>query len=570
MPQLQFKGKQFVQNYHFTVPYRVLKPVPSKSFPKGRASLDDNLIIHGDNLAALKALLPKYAGQIKCIYIDPPYNTGNEHWIYSDNVNSPMMKEWLGKEVGRDDLARHDKWLCMMMPRLKLLRELLRDDGVIFVSIDDNEAHHLKMLMDEIFGEENFITKFVWEKTQHFGRQSKNYYSNCEYILAYAKELYAKELKELLVEKIKTEFEDAPLYNASNKENKLVFPAGTVIFNLKDGIYSKTSDKKYKLLDKVIVENGTNKNDLILSFRSRWSQKTINKEIEKGAKFWIKSENFAIRVIYGSDKSFKDSPKQIIFTNKNNPFVARDRFDNYVGTTEEGTSELEEIFGIKGIFDYPKPSSLIKYLLSLYFNEKEEKHDNDFIVLDSFAGTGTTGHAVLALNKEDGGNRKFILVEMEDYADRITAERMRRVIKGVPTAKDENLKNGLGGSFTFVELGEAIDNEGILSGKRLPSFIDMARYVFYTATGKNINEKKIKESTGFIGETEEYEVYLLYKPDLEWLKTTALDLEKAKKIAGKKGGKKKLVFAPAKYLDEEALKELNIEFAQLPFGIYRR
>jgi adenine-specific DNA-methyltransferase len=322
------------------------------------------------------------------------------------------MKEWLGKEVGRDDLTRHDKWLCMMMPRLKLLRELLRDDGVIFVSIDDNEVHHLKMLMDEIFGENNFITKFVWEKTQHFGRQSKNYYSNCEYILAYAKELYTKELKELLVEKIKTEFEDAPLYNASNKENKLVFPAGTVIFNLKDGIYSQTSDKKYKLLNKVIVENGINKNDLILSFRSRWSQKTINEEIKKGAKFWIKSENFAIRVIYGSDKSFKDSPKQIIFTNKNNPFVARDRFDNYVGTTEEGTAELEEIFGIKGIFDYPKPSSLIKYLLSLYFNEKEGKHDNNFIVLDSFAGTGTTAHAVLALNKEDGGNRKFILVEM--------------------------------------------------------------------------------------------------------------------------------------------------------------
>jgi len=274
MPQLQFKGKQFVQNYHFTVPYRVLKSVASKSFPKGRASLDDNLIIHGDNLAALKALLPKYAGQIKCIYIDPPYNTRNGHWVYNDNVNSPMMREWLGKEVGIDDLTRHDKWLCMMMPRLKLLRELLRDDGVIFVSIDDNEVHHLKMLMDEIFGENNFITKFVWEKTQHFGRQSKNYYSNCEYILVYARELYTKELiKELLVEKIKTEFEDAPLYNASNKENKLVFPTGKVIFNLKDGIYSKTSDKKYKLLNKVIVENGINKNDLILSFRSRWSQK---------------------------------------------------------------------------------------------------------------------------------------------------------------------------------------------------------------------------------------------------------------------------------------------------------
>jgi len=237
--------------------------------------------------------------------------------------------------------------------------------------------------------------------------------------------------------------------------------------------------------------------------------------------------------------------------------------DERFGRTRTGKTELKSIFGGSIIFEHPKPSRLIKHLLAI-------STEQDDIILDSFAGSGTTAHAVLALNKEDGGNRKFILVEMEDYADRITAERMRRVIKGVPTAKDENLKNGLGGSFTFVELGEAIDNEGILSGKRLPSFVDMARYVFYTATGKNINEKKIKESTGFIGETEEYEVYLLYKPNLEWLKTTALDLEKAKKIAGKKRSKKKLVFAPAKYLDEEALKELNIEFAQLPFGIYRR
>ena len=121
------------------------------------------MIIHGDNLHALKALMPRYAGKVNCIYIDPPYNTGNEKWIYNDNVNSPMMKEWLkGKSsVDGEDMERHDKWLCMMWPRLQLLRELLAEDGVIFISIDDNEQHRLRMVMDEIFGEENYEICYI-------------------------------------------------------------------------------------------------------------------------------------------------------------------------------------------------------------------------------------------------------------------------------------------------------------------------------------------------------------------------------------------------------------------------
>ena len=165
MATVHFKGKSYVQNHHLTLKYHHLVPNPAASLTD-RISLHDNLIIHGDNLLALKALLPTYAGKVKCIYIDPPYNTGNEGWIYNDNVNSPMMQEWLkaNSPVDKEDLARHDKWLCMMMPRLKLLRELLRDDGVIFISIDDNEVHHLRMLMDEIFGEENFVATVIWQK----------------------------------------------------------------------------------------------------------------------------------------------------------------------------------------------------------------------------------------------------------------------------------------------------------------------------------------------------------------------------------------------------------------------
>lgn len=161
MPHLQFKGKILVDNHHLSVPFHELVPVREKGLSK-KASLHDNFIIHGDNLAALKSLLPFYRGKVRCIYIDPPYNTGNEGWAYNDNVNSPLIQDWLGKVVDRDDLTKHDKWLCMMMPRLKLLRELLREDGVIFVSIDNNEVHHLRCLMDEVFGEENFLASIVW------------------------------------------------------------------------------------------------------------------------------------------------------------------------------------------------------------------------------------------------------------------------------------------------------------------------------------------------------------------------------------------------------------------------
>ncbi|MYB37029.1 MAG: site-specific DNA-methyltransferase [Gammaproteobacteria bacterium] len=161
MTTLSFKGRAFVENHHLAVPFHELEPVRAKGLAE-KVSLHDNLVVHGDNLAALKALLPTYHGKVKCIVIDPPYNTGKEAWAYNDKVNSPMMKNWLGKVVDREDLTRHDKWCCMMLPRLKLLRELLREDGVVFVSGDDNELHRLRCLMDEVFGEDNFVGTVVW------------------------------------------------------------------------------------------------------------------------------------------------------------------------------------------------------------------------------------------------------------------------------------------------------------------------------------------------------------------------------------------------------------------------
>jgi adenine specific DNA methylase Mod len=165
VPIIQFKGKTAVESYHRVVPHHTLEIDAKLSLAK-KPALDGNLIIEGDNLIALKSLLPTHAGRIKCIYIDPPYNTGNEGWIYNDNLTQPQFKEWIGRAVGKEaeDACRHDKWCCMMYPRLQLLKELLADDGAIFVSIDDNEVHHLRMLMDEVFGDENFVATIIWEK----------------------------------------------------------------------------------------------------------------------------------------------------------------------------------------------------------------------------------------------------------------------------------------------------------------------------------------------------------------------------------------------------------------------
>src|SRR3989344_9529608 len=186
MPILHFKGKSIIQNHHHTVKFHELTPVKSKGTSK-EPSLNDNLIIHGDNLIALKALLPTYAGKVKCIYIDPPYNTGNEHWVYNDNVNSPMIRDWIGKEVARDDLSRHDKWCCMMYPRLTLLKELLIDDGVIFISIDDEEIDNLRKMMDEIFSD-CFLAQLVWKARNFSDNRPTNGISvDHEYILVYGK-----------------------------------------------------------------------------------------------------------------------------------------------------------------------------------------------------------------------------------------------------------------------------------------------------------------------------------------------------------------------------------------------
>jgi len=533
MASLNFKGKAFVQNHHLLVKYHQLVPCKEKSLTD-KVSLHDNLIIHGDNLKALKALLPTYGGKIKCIYIDPPYNTGNENWAYNDNVNSPMMQDWLGKVVDREDLTRHDKWLCMMVPRLRLLRELLSDDGAIFVSIDDNEIHHLRALMDQIFGDENFVASVIWQKIYTVKNSAKYLSDMHDYVVIYArrKEDWKRNLRP------RTEDTDQDYSNPDDDPNgpwishalqarnkyskglyKITCPGGRTIDGPPAGTYWRVSENNFRKLDKK---------------RTVW---------------WGQDGNNNPRI----KEYLKDVKEGVVPTTWWS--------HTYAGTNSGAKVLLREMIGDQEMFITPKPVELVRRILEL-------ATDKDSVVLDSFAGSGTTAHSVLASNREDGGCRRFVLLECEDYADNITAERVRRVIKGVSGAKDDKLRQGLGGSFSYFELGEPIEMESILSGDDLPTYKELARYVFYTATGEEFDESVVDEKKNFIGQSKEYQVYLFYEPNLEYLKKTALTLDRAKGL-GPYENKRRLVFAATKYLDQRHLDELRIDFAQLPFEIYQ-
>ena len=530
MPTLHFKGKTYVQNHHLAVKHHQLVPKAELSLTD-RVSLHDNLIVQGDNLKALKALLPTYGGKVKCIYIDPPYNTGNEHWVYNDNVNSPMIKEWLGKEVDVEDLTRHDKWLCMMMPRLKLLHELLAEDGVIFISCDDNEQHRLRALLDEIFGEENFVANIMWQKKYAVSNDSTGFGVMHDFIICYQKtENFERNLLP------RTEKQNTQ-YKYDDNDGKGLWRSDNLLVKT----YSESSIFP--------IKNPKTGEEFFPPEGSSWrgNKATITT--------WLEEK----RIFFG--RNGKGAPQLKRYLNEVQQGIVPPTWWTFeeAGHNDAANKELTDILGQKKLFDTPKPSSLIERIINLSTNKNS-------IILDSFAGSGTTAHAVLNLNKEDGGNRKFILVEMEDYANSITAERVRRVIKGVPESK--NFKEGTGGSFSYFKLGEAIKMESLLKDDKLPSYTEFARYLFYTATGEEFDEKAINEKTSFIGESKKYNVYLFYKPDIEWLKKNALTLELCKTLP-QFSGKQRLVFAPCKYVDEHTLLHYRIDFCQLPYEIYR-
>lgn len=470
MPTLNWIGKQAVVKHHKDVPVRLLEPVQVRSCGE---STSGNLIVQGDNLHALKALLPRYARKVKCIYIDPPYNTGNEGWIYNDNVNSPEIRKWLGAVVGKEDdtLDRHDRWLSMMYPRLVLLKQFLSPDGVIFVSIDDDEVHHLRTLMDELFGKKRRLATFVWRTDGNFDNQAK--IKNChEYVLAYASDPDLFPHPGVIDPSVgegsklnRAHIQNTIVKNGpKNPVSRVVLPVGFPA-SVNQATVRARSDQWPRYATDASIVDGKLANKVTVS--SGWSSKAILQR-------FIDSQFQPVLDSKGQKTRFVLTGTGAIESVKN-----RDQASHVitvisgVGSTQSQSAELAEM-GFE--FPFPKPVDLVRYLVSMI-------QGDDFIVLDSFAGSGTTAHAVLKLNAEDGGNRRFILVEMEaKVAQEVTAERVRRVVQGFTTLKGDAV-DGTGGSFRYCTLSKQplFDASGQIRSD--VTFGQLAEFVWFAETG---------------------------------------------------------------------------------------
>ena len=534
--ELKWVGKENVVNHHLDVPYHILE----KKWDFGSETNSGNMIIHGDNLLALKSLLPKYEGKVKCIYIDPPYNTGNEGWCYNDNVNDPRIKKWLGEVVGKEgeDFTRHDKWLCMMYPRLKLLLKLLAKDGVIFISIDDNELYNLKAICDEIFGINNYVERItVIVKTE--GRRYGAFAKTHENILVYAKSTVNFEANEIRIEGKEFKYKDSQggfnlqglrnrnvrAFNSTNRPN-LRYP----FYVLAD---SKTSDGLFS----VSLKGGNDKIEV-------WAQTVDGLEsVWRWGKEKAQTSLDDLCATCGRDGEFRIFQKIRSVTETAKTVWAEKAF-----TSIFGTKEIKEIFDGEAKFDFPKPSALIQRIMEI-------ATDQDSIVLDSFAGSGTTAHAVLKANAADGGTRRFILVEMDDYAETVTAERVKRVIDGY--GEGEKQVEGTGGSFSYYELGEPLMEGELLNPKACEAAI--REFVWYSETKTAMVVGKGEDA--YLGTNNGTAYYFFYEPD----KVTELNRATVRRV--KHEADDYIVYADVCALSAAELERRHITFKKIPRDI---
>ena len=476
MPTLDWIGKKAVVGHHKEVPFHLLRC--NRELSVGDPG-SGNLLVQGDNLVALKALLPYYGGQVKCIYIDPPYNTGNEGWVYNDNVNSPEMKNWLGKVVGSEaeDLSRHDKWLCMMYPRLCLLREMLREDGAIFISIDDNEFYNLRSVMNEIFGAKNFIATIIWQKIFSPKNSARHLSESHDFILLYAKN--ANAWKPNLVPRSETQNmryknpdNDARgPWSSSDCSARNFYGAGTYPITCPSG--------------RVIT--GPPK-----GMYWRFSKETFD-QLNKDNRIW-----------WGNDGDNVPRFKRFLSEVKEGVVSETIWMHEEVGNTQEAKKELLSLCNFEdsgSVFITPKPTRLLKRILEI-------STDRDSLVLDSFAGSGTTGQAVLQANKADGGTRRFVLAEMDANICRtVTTERIKKASSGYSKPEGAEVE-GLGGGFRYCELGPTLfDAEGQI--RKEVSFDELAHHVFFMEMGEPL-PKRANGRSPLIGVAKGTAVYLLY------------------------------------------------------------
>jgi DNA modification methylase len=547
MPNLSWIAKDKVVNHHKDLPFRVLK-----SNSKLSVGERGNLLIHGDNLEALKALMPYYYGKIKCAYLDPPYNTNNDKWVYNDRVNSPQIKQWLKKTVGAEgeDLCRHDKWLCMIYPRLQLTHELLKEDGVVFISINSIELANLQAVMDEIFGRINRVGIIVWKNATD--NNPTNISDEHEYILCYAKnkslipsewKSSSLEVKDKLMEvgnKLISEQKDLKKlqneYTAWYRANRsFLWPFEDYKFIDKGGVYTGSRSvhnpgKEGYRYD--VIHPVTGKPCVQPFMGYRFPEETMKRLTDEK------------RIIFGSDETKIVELK----------VYARDYRAKLPSVIDldgrRGTNEIKQIFPEKKrAFDFPKPSILIEELISFVTS-------GDDIVLDSFAGSGTTGHAVLNLNKADKGNRRFILVELEEkIAKEITAERLKRVINGYPESR---FPKGTGQGFEYLDLnGELFDKNGLINKKA--GYEDLAPYVYFSETHDYLDPSVIEAP--YLGIHGSRHYFLFYKGK----SNSVFNAEGLAEVIRHKGAK--VVFAEKSLLDDETYLKHNIVFKQIPYEL---
>ncbi len=531
MPTLNWIGKEAVVDHHRKVPTRLLECDPDLSFGDPDA---ENLLVEGDNLEALKALLPRYRGQVKCIYIDPPYNTGNENWVYNDNVNDPRIKKWLGQVVGKEaeDLCRHDKWLCMMYPRLALLREFLREDGVILLSIDDMEFHTLRFVMDELFGTQNWVATLIWKRRQTSDSRNLNGVSaDHEYVLCYGKS-----------EMIRFQGQEKDLSKYTNPDND---PNGPW---MSDNLTGSANANERPNLHYDVIHPVTRV--AYPPHPSRgwiYGQDRMNELISGGKILWPRSTTGRPRL------------KRFI-TDMKSDYTG---FSTMLAAPANvfATKLLADMLGPK-VFAFPKPYGLIEQLVA-------QVTEKDSIILDSFAGSGTTGQAVLAANKADGGTRQCVLVEIDPgIATDVTRQRLAKVSGGYTDPKGNEVE-GLGSGFRYCKLGRTLlDEFGDINGE-VP-FVDLARYVYLLETGVPV-PKRPRKDCPLLGVHRGRAVFLLYNGVLgdrrpaggNVLTSTVL----ANLPAHPEGAGPRVVYGESTRLGQATLARENVTFRQIPYSL---
>ena len=552
MPTLEWIGKSKVINHHQKVPFRVLER--KYSFDEnGQHSEDngsENMIIRGDNLEALKALLPRCEGRVKCIYIDPPYNTGNEGWVYNDNVNDPKIKKWLGEVVGKEgeDLTRHDKWLCMMYPRLKLLQKLLADDGVIFVSLDFHEQPVMRLIMDEIFGASNYVSEIACVNKPS-GRSDDKYIATAhESIIVYRKSplltLGGFEPEEKITKRYNKRDTDGRLYREEDLRKRgthdertdrpnLFYP---FFFNQETGELVVGNNDEETPDGFIRIEPMKSKD---VQGTWRWGQDTaIAQKTYIHPRYMPNKQQWSLFEWEYLDERGAAKPTTL--------------WDFKDVNSERGTEVFIKYLGFKKEdFPNPKPVGTIQRILQI-------ATAGDDIILDSFAGSGTTAHAVLNMNKADGGHRKFILVEMMDYADRITAERVKRVIRGHGEGK--NAVEGTGGNFSFYDLGEPLLVGDCLNEAVAPEKI--REYIWFMET-KQPYAPPSGGNPYYLGQHNDTGYYFYYEPQ----RVTVLDYAFLSTITEKADGT--VIYADRCSISEDKLAKMGVTFKKIPRDISR-